>query len=207
MDQSKFELVGYDRPLGRYPSPARPIVKNPSYTNDIEYLAVYLDDDLQMDSEPVHPKSKFIKLSPTQKQKFNLNNFDCRKHRLFAVSKSVIRFYNPLYEKCFFGGLLSDEDFSREDPFFRISLAKEVRDQSLLNRELDSAEQYLRQKNDEDLLWFLEREKSKLQELTATNATNRQTSAPKTQEKNRNFMKGKVGNPRKFYQLMYPIAG
>jgi hypothetical protein len=109
IEHSVPELVGYVYPIGRYPSPATPIVVNPDcQDHNDRYLAAYLDDNLKMETEPVHAQSKFIKLSATQQQKLKLENFDCCKHRLFAVSESILRFYRPQDEMWFFGGLLSD---------------------------------------------------------------------------------------------------
>jgi hypothetical protein len=211
MEKPEFELIGYDRPRGSYPAPARPIVKNPGYNNDsYQYLAVYLDDNLRMDSEPIHPKSEFIHLSPTQKQKLKLENFDCRKHRLFAVSENIVRFYKPQDEAWFFGGLLCDEDFSYKDPLFRISLAKKIKDRDTLIREFDAAEQYIQQ-HDQDLILFLEKEKSKLLEPTISTQINikiRQPNQKTAHPKNISLVSKILGKQRcgineELYPKMY----
>jgi hypothetical protein len=169
-EKLEFKLVGYDCPIGRYPSPATPIVDNPRYNDDNDrYMAVYLDDDWQVDTEPVPANSKFIKLSPAQNKKLGLGKFDCHKQRLFAVSENDIRPYQVQREKLFFGGLLSDENFSREDPFFRISLAEEIKDQNLIEEELVAGEQYI-DENKPELKWLLDEERLRLnKQLTANN--------------------------------------
>jgi hypothetical protein len=152
------ELVGYVCPIGRYPSPAIPIVDNPHYNDDNDrYLAVYLDKIGSKTDETVHTKSKFVKLSSSQKKE--LVNFNCLKERLFAVSKSDICSYpyQVEAEREFFEKLLKDRNFSREDPFFRISLAEEVGKLDLLKTELYSCAQYIDQ-NDPDFMWLLNEE-------------------------------------------------
>jgi hypothetical protein len=143
-----YTTIGYDCPLGTYPSPAVPIICN---LFNGQYKAVYLDDNLKIHTDPVLRKAKFSKLSITIKKK--LKEFDYRKHRLYAISESNVDFYETHKEKEFFIQLLEDKNFSKDNPFVRVSLAEETGEQYIFRRELQNYEQYL-EKHDPNLLPF-----------------------------------------------------
>lgn len=186
-ESTKYLLEGYSCPIGRYPSPVTPIVSNPNCNDDTDrYMAVYIENnDWQMGTELVHLNSKFIRLSASRKKSLRLDKFDCYIHRLFAVSKNEIRFYKPQDEIDFFRGLLCDENFSCDDPFFRISLSEEIAEQTgdpkILERELYSGGEYLK-KNKPELIWLLNEEKLKLKQLHIDWKAN-STQKPKSNSK------------------------
>ena len=145
MEEEKKEnsiLVGYDCPLGSYPAPLVPIICE----ND-KYKAVYLDEDLQLHTHPV-VSTNFSNLSDCEESiKKKLEKFDYCRHRLFAISESDIEFYEIKLEKSFFINLLSDDNFSENNPFVRVSLAEATGYNSLLRRELKNYEQYISKKS------------------------------------------------------------
>lgn len=139
-----YKLVGYDCPLRRYPSPAVPIVRNLFG----KYKAVYLNDDLQIKTEPVSATAKFFRLSDCDDNlRKKLEKFDCSKQRLFALSENDVECYEVDKETNFFIQLLSDNNFSKHDPFARVLLAKATGLEEILRKEFKFYEQNLQGHN------------------------------------------------------------
>ncbi|WP_187308280.1 GUN4 domain-containing protein, partial [Nostoc cycadae] len=163
MDEQNYKLVGYDCPLGNYPSPAVPIV----YDSNNKHKAVYLeyqDDNLKVYIDSVVETASFFKLSDCDKNiREKLKKFDYRKHRLYALSKSNVDFYEIEDETYFFIKLLIDSNFAKDNPLTRVSLAEGTGIKDLLNRELQNYEHYL-QEHKRNWLKFWEQEKNAFRE-------------------------------------------
>ncbi|MFS0519084.1 GUN4 domain-containing protein [Nostoc sp. UIC 10607] len=160
MDEQNYKLVGYDCPLGSYPSPAVPIV----YDSNNKHKAVYLDDNLKVYIDSVVETASFFRLSDCDKNaRKKLKKFDYRKHRLYALSKSNVDFYEIEDETYFFVKLLIDSNFCKDNPLTRVSLAEATGIKDLLNRELQNYEQYL-QEHKRNWLKFWEQEKNTFRE-------------------------------------------
>lgn len=151
-----YKLVGYDCPLGCYPAPLTPII----LVEENEYNAVYLDDDLTIHLDLIDLRSSHSIISEDKE----FEQFDYSKHRLYAVSKKDIRFYEVANQLRFFRDLLLDKNFAPDDPFVRISLAEDIGDPYLLIRELGSCKKYL-EEHHRELLPFFDKEKSRLHEI------------------------------------------
>jgi hypothetical protein len=160
MEDQNYKLVGYDCPLGSYPSPAVPIV----YDSNNKYKAVYLDDFLKVYIDSVVETASFFRLSDCDiNAKKKLEKFDYRKHRLYALSKSNVEFYEIEDETYFFVKLLIDSNFSKDNLLTRVLLAEATGIKDLLNRELQNYEQYL-QEHKRNWLKFFEQEKNAFRE-------------------------------------------
>lgn len=131
MTRSKFVLLGYDNPLGRFPAPVVPV----GLLGD-ELVAVYAGDE-----SPSHITleggAQYFKFDVKKLNSFV--DFDPRLHQLFAISTSDIRRYLIKGERKFFSKLLKQESFSYNNPFLRLSLAKATSDYRLIVWELASS--------------------------------------------------------------------
>jgi Double-GTPase 2 len=157
MDEQNYKLVGYDCPLGSYPSPAVPIVCD--YNN--KYKAVYLDDNLKLCIDSVVETASFFRLSDCDiNAKKKLEIFDYRKHRLYALSEDNVECYKVEDEIAFFVGLLRDSNFSKDNLLVRVSLAEATGKKDLLDRELQNYEQYLQEHKPNWLNFWYEEKKA-----------------------------------------------
>lgn len=159
MSELEPKLVGFDCPLGSYPSPLVPIVQD-----DLDYYAAYLDAKNTIHLERLESDSKFIFLTDLPPEtRAKLKGFDCRKHRLFAKTKNDVCFYASNREEAFFTVLLNDNNFSSNNPFFRLSLSEDTGDLAIFNEELERCENYLRERHPEILSeWKKDRANLKL---------------------------------------------
>jgi DNA-binding protein HU-beta len=137
MSVERFELVGHDNPLGRYPAAVVPIGQlNGSL------VAVYAADE-SAELSPLKPRVKFVRHDKTLKA--TLKEFDYRLHRLFAFSETDVEIYSIRGEALYLSELLRRPATRRESPFFRLSLAKGAGQPLQVVRELVSCIEELRE--------------------------------------------------------------
>lgn len=137
---SDFEIIGYDCPMSIYPASAVPIV----ITQPGKRGAVYLDDNYDLQVTPIVDEMNVIEFSDIQKDQ--LAGFDYRRHRLFAMSVNDIRFYEVADEAIFFTKILSDKNFSQEDPFVRAHFAEATKNKKIIIKERIICKRYLKEK-------------------------------------------------------------
>ncbi len=118
MSELGFELLGHDNPLGRYPAPVVPIGK----LND-DLVAIYAGSD---GPQVLTLAEGLLYVSYDDSLTAKLKTFDYRRDRLFAFEEHEVAFYHAAEEHEYFGQLLRDSHFSKDNPFLRFSLAKTI---------------------------------------------------------------------------------
>ncbi len=143
------QLLGHDNPLGRYPAPVVPIV-----ITGFRLVAVHTGNDGEPQLTDIPFDKKFIwhKDEVTQQ----LSNFDYRRHRLFALSEQELEIYSSVDQRAYFEWALSNAEFSRENPFLRLSLAKATGITALLLDELYGCVVHLLRNTNEEFIdhWY-----------------------------------------------------
>lgn len=152
----KLKLVGYDNPLGIFPSLVVPIVSD---NKNEQYKAVFFDKDSKKiileDIDIPNDQLDITRVEELNKDsKKKLDNFDYKTYRLFAKSEYDIDPYEIDNEKNFFSTLLQDKNLLEliDDPFVRLSLAKITENGDLIKEELKMGKDKL--KDNEQLLKF-----------------------------------------------------
>jgi hypothetical protein len=121
-------LVGFDCPLGQYPGPAVPVCSAQG-----SLYAVYSTEN-QPEFVPLSNNTPYTSLSADQSGALNL--FDPMVHRLFAHGSQTVVMYVAADERRFFEELLTSPDFSKHDPFIRLSLTKTLDEPGALQVEV-----------------------------------------------------------------------
>jgi CheY-like chemotaxis protein len=124
-----LKLLGHDCPLGAYPGPVVPIG---IFQNRL--VAIYYEIDI---SKPPHVQfipddCPFVRHS----EPGSLPPFDPVTQRLFALSQSELRVYEVKYRTNFYLALLGSPEFSKQNPYLRLSMAKTTGDREIIQREL-----------------------------------------------------------------------
>lgn len=130
MAREEFLLLGHSSPLGRYPAPVVPVGRL-----DEKMVAVYAGEE-ESNVVPITEDCPYVIHDPALRR--SLYGFDYRRQRLFALEEDRILSYSVEREREFFLTLLEDPQFSRDNPFLRLSLAKSSRKASAIARELSS---------------------------------------------------------------------
>jgi small subunit ribosomal protein S2 len=128
MAQEEFLLLGHSSPLGRYPAPVIPVGRL-----DEKMVAIYARGG-EPDVVPIAAGCSYVAHDASLRR--SLSEFDYRSHRLFALEEDRILSYPIEREREFFLTLLKNSQFSEDNPFFRLSLAKSSREASAIEREL-----------------------------------------------------------------------
>jgi hypothetical protein len=119
-----FELRGHDCPLGNYPSVAVPVG-----TLGGELVAVYAREG-EPQFHSVGPDAKYNRHSRITTS--TLRGFDPLTHGLFAFNETEVVIYDLGKEKAFYSRLLRYSPAFYIEPFYRLSLAIETDEMSLI---------------------------------------------------------------------------
>jgi uncharacterized cofD-like protein len=169
MKDANFELLGHDCPTGIYPAPVVPVG-----VVDQQLAAVYLDLDVPrlhfLEDDTEFSRHRFLGDGTNERtisDAFDwidsgmpdsiesLHDFDFHTERLFAFTQDIVLAYPATKEATFFQYLLSKVDFSTDNRFLRLALAKEVNDGSLLLTEMRAClEQLLKDAPDLVDTWY-----------------------------------------------------
>lgn len=129
MSEGSFNLLGHDNPWGQYPAPVVPVGRDEKGLLAVVYAAT----DSHQVVVHVADEAKFVK---DELINAKLEGFDHQSHRLFAFDKDSLIYYPIEDEKNFFRKVLKDSRLKGENPFLRLSFAKETRKKSLITREV-----------------------------------------------------------------------
>ena len=124
LEERIFELAGHDCPLGDYPSIAVPVGKI-----DGQLVAVYSGED-GATFRPVDQSAKYNRHNRATAS--TLRDFDPLRHGLFAFNETDIVIYDLGKEKSFCFYLLRSSAAFFIEPFYRLSLAVETAEMSLI---------------------------------------------------------------------------
>ncbi len=119
-----FVLRGHDCPLGEYPSLAVPVGSLQG-----KLVAVYAAE-AGAEFQPVDANAKFAQHS--SRTASMLRGFDPLKHGLFAIKETEVLMYETGKEGEFYSRLLRSSAAFSIEPFYRLSLARETGDLSLI---------------------------------------------------------------------------
>ncbi len=146
--KTDFNLIGHYCNFGRYPSPVIPI----GQTQDAGTVLVRYRDG---EPDLVPCDKNFVHHDPVLRD--GLSGFHYQTHRLLAVSERQVVSYPVNEQAAFFMGFLQDDQFSAENPFFRLDLARKTQDFVLICHELIQCEHYIQSRTPVLLpVWRLE---------------------------------------------------
>jgi hypothetical protein len=131
-----FALQGHDCPLGEYPSVAVPIGNLAG-----QVVAVYSGDG-EPQFRPVPVNARYIRHDQTMDS--TLRGFDPVRHGLFALNNREVVTYDLGRERAFYSRLLRSSVAFDIEPFYRLSLAIETEDASLMRPLYFSCARHLR---------------------------------------------------------------
>jgi len=132
-----FILVGNDCPYGRYPAPVIPVV-----SHDGRLAAIYHGNGELAQIVYLDPSCTFNKHSKDLQKR--LAAFNQETDRLFAFTRTDVRFYDAKVEQEFFQEFLLDPDWKNCDPFMRLMLARLVGAPLHIRPEVDACFQILK---------------------------------------------------------------
>jgi hypothetical protein len=127
-------LVGYYRSLDQVPSPLAPVLRDTSSKRF--FVAFALVDSSGGEAREIgdpHGNPEFTEITDQR----IVRGFDYRKHSLYLVACNSVERYEIRKANIFFAKLLEDFNFSEDNPFLRLSIAKSLCDHALVFRELN----------------------------------------------------------------------
>lgn len=146
MREKDFKLIGHNNPLG-YPAPVIPI----GILNN-ELVAIYASD--RATETVISKNSKFVKHDENLTE--FLMGFDYKNNRLFGFNMRKVELYSIDEESQYFVNLLKNANFSEENPFMRLVLAKTL-GLDILAQEIARCGQYLENTNPDFVFhWYKE---------------------------------------------------
>ncbi len=149
-----FELLGHDNPFGRYPSPVVPVGRLNGR------LVAVCEGAIGPEPVNVADDAGYVRYDGALASKRQW--FDYRFYRLFAFSEEDVTIYHVANQAAYFSHLLSDPEFSSNNPFLRFSLAKVVSQPAVLIDELYNCVATLRRTSEEFLDVWYERQREAL---------------------------------------------